>query len=145
MTGPSDDAVEIQPETLTAETVVAWLRRHPEFLEENPEVLTFLTPPEFKRGERVLDMQHFMLERMRDDLTSLRRNEKALLRLGRLDFKVHDDWPSIEALLEPFFEMHAPRRPVDYRCVRSCGLLGATGRTQAQLPLLHGPESGAHQ
>ena len=79
MAGPSDDAAKIQPETPTAETVSAWLRRHPEFLKENPEVLTFLTPPEFKRGERILDMQHFMLERMRDDLTNLRRHEKQLL------------------------------------------------------------------
>lgn len=79
MSGPSDDAAEIQPDGLTAEAVVAWLRRHPEFLEENPEVLTFLTPPEFKRGERILDMQHFMLERMREDLTDLRRHEKQLL------------------------------------------------------------------
>ncbi len=79
MSGPSDDAAKIQPDSLTAETVSTWLRRHPEFLKENPEVLTFLTPPEFKRGERILDMQHFMLERMRDDLTSLRRHEKQLL------------------------------------------------------------------
>lgn len=79
MSGPSDDAAKIQRDSLTAETVSAWLRRHPEFLKENPEVLTFLTPPEFKRGERILDMQHFMLERMRDDLTSLRRREKQLL------------------------------------------------------------------
>lgn len=79
MTGPSDEAANIQPESLTEETVSAWLRRHPDFLQENPEVLTFLTPPEFQRGERVLDMQHFMLERMRDDLTGLRRHEKQLL------------------------------------------------------------------
>ena len=79
MSGPSDDAAKIQRDNLAAETVSAWLRRHPEFLKENPEVLTFLTPPEFKRGERILDMQHFMLERMRDDLTSLRRQEKQLL------------------------------------------------------------------
>ena len=79
MNGPSDKAANIQPESLTAETVSAWLRRHPDFLLENPEILTLLTPPEFNRGERILDMQHFMLERMRDDLTSLRRHEKQLL------------------------------------------------------------------
>jgi uncharacterized protein YigA (DUF484 family) len=75
----SDDAAKIQPEPLTAQAVSGWLRRHPEFLDENPEVLTFLTPPEFKHGERILDMQHFMLDRMRDDLTGLRRHEKQLL------------------------------------------------------------------
>jgi len=79
MSGPSDDAAKTQTESLTAELVSAWLRRHPEFLRENPEVLTFLNPPEFKRGEGILDLQHFMLARMRDDITALRRHEKQLL------------------------------------------------------------------
>ena len=79
MSGPADDAAKIQPETLTPETVSAWLRRHPEFLQENPEVLTFLTPPEFKRGERILDMQRFMLDRIQGELAGLRRREKQLM------------------------------------------------------------------
>ncbi|MEX2455644.1 MAG: DUF484 family protein [Rhodospirillaceae bacterium] len=79
MSDPSDDAAGIRPEALTAENVSQWLRRHPEFLVENPEALIFLTPPEFKRGERVLDMQRFMLERMRTDVSTLRRREKQLL------------------------------------------------------------------
>ncbi len=79
MSGPSDEPAAARPEGLTAENVSAWLRRHPEFLKENPEVLTFLTPPEYKRGERVLDMQRFMLDRMREELVTLRRREKQLL------------------------------------------------------------------
>ena len=79
MSGPADDAAEIQPDRLTSETVSAWLRRHPDFLQENPEVLTFLTPPEFKRGERILDMQRFMLDRVQEELAGLRRREKQLL------------------------------------------------------------------
>jgi uncharacterized protein YigA (DUF484 family) len=75
----SEDAAQVQPESLTAETVSAWLRRHPDFLHEYPEVLTFLTPPEFKRGERIVDMQRFMLDRMKDDLSDLRRREKQLI------------------------------------------------------------------
>lgn len=79
MSGSSDDAAGLPPEPLTAENVSAWLRRHPDFLLENPEALIFLTPPEFKRGERIVDMQRFMLERMRQELASLRRREKQLL------------------------------------------------------------------
>lgn len=79
MTGPSNDASPDKQDGLSAAAVSAWLRRHPEFLEENPEVLTFLTPPEFRRGERIVDMQRFMLERLRDDVTGLRRQEKQLL------------------------------------------------------------------
>ena len=76
---PRDDIPQIQPEGLTSEMVSTWLRRHPDFLQENPEVLTFLTPPEFKRGDRILDMQQFMLERAQRELADLRRREKKLM------------------------------------------------------------------
>ena len=79
MTGSPDDAAKAAPEPLTAETVSAWLRRHSEFLLENPEVLSFLTPPEYRRGERIVDMQRFMLDRLREEVTTLRRREKQLL------------------------------------------------------------------
>ena len=79
MSRSPDDAAKVPADTLTAAAVSAWLRRHPEFLEENPEVLTFLTPPEYRRGERILDMQRFMLERLRGDTAALRRQEKQLL------------------------------------------------------------------
>jgi len=59
--------------------VSAWLRRHPDYLTENPDVLAALTPPEYDRGEAVLDMQSFMLDRLRDDVSTLRRREKQLL------------------------------------------------------------------
>ena len=75
----SEDAAQVQPESLTAESVCAWLRRHPDFLHEYSEVLTFLTPPEYKSGERIVDMQRFMLDRMKDDLSDLRRREKQLI------------------------------------------------------------------
>jgi len=79
MTGPSEDIVDIQTEPITAAIVCAWLRRHPEFLDENPEVIAFLTPPAFQQGETILDMQRFLLDRMRHDLVGLRRREKQLL------------------------------------------------------------------
>lgn len=79
MTGSTDDAPKPAAEALTAEIVSAWLRRHPDFLLENPEVLSFLTPPEFRRGERIVDMQRFMLDRLRTEVTTLRRREKQLL------------------------------------------------------------------
>ncbi len=81
MSAPSDDTAGIQHNVLTAEGVSAWLRRHPDFLQENTEVLTFLTPPEFKRGERILDMQRFMLDKVQEELAGLRRREKQLLQV----------------------------------------------------------------
>jgi len=75
----SEETAGQAPETLGADAVAAWLRRHPEFLVDNPEVLTFLTPPEFDRGEGIVDMQRFMLDKLRGETTSLRRREKQLM------------------------------------------------------------------
>ncbi|PPR12311.1 MAG: hypothetical protein CFH41_00348 [Alphaproteobacteria bacterium MarineAlpha11_Bin1] len=79
VSGSFDKTAEIKHITLTPDSVAAWLRQHPNFLQENPEVLTFLTPPEFKRGDRVLDMQRFMLDKVQEQITNLRRRERALL------------------------------------------------------------------
>lgn len=79
MSGSADDAADPPRGAMTAESVSAWLRRHPDFLIENPELLSFLTPPEFKRGERIVDMQRFMLDRLREEVSVLRRRERQLL------------------------------------------------------------------
>jgi uncharacterized protein YigA (DUF484 family) len=66
-----------------AAAVADYLRRHPDFLGEHPDLLTLLTPPELRRGEGVVDMQHFMLQRLRHDLTRLKAQQRALIATSR--------------------------------------------------------------
>ena len=47
-------------------------------MQKNPEILAFLTPPEFKRGERILDMRQFMLDRVQKELTDSASREKLI-------------------------------------------------------------------
>ncbi len=58
----------------TAEMVVrGYLRRNPDFLARNPDLATLLAPPEPRFGDNVVDMQHYVVERLRievDHLTS---------------------------------------------------------------------------
>ena len=54
-----------------AAEVAAYLRQHPDFLVEHPELLEVLTPPRLQRGERVVDMQQFMLKRQRAEIARL--------------------------------------------------------------------------
>jgi len=63
------DATNATAETqrIGADEVAAYLRRHPDFLVEHPELLGALTPPALQRGDSVVDMQHFMLQRLRSD------------------------------------------------------------------------------
>jgi Uncharacterized protein conserved in bacteria len=63
-----DDAIAASPR-ITAAQVVDYLKRHPNFLQHHPELLDSQTPPARAQGEGVVDLQQFMVDRLRRDLT----------------------------------------------------------------------------
>jgi uncharacterized protein len=69
--GPTPDEVEL------------YLRAHPEFLVEHPDLVHLLVPPEAKRGEGIVDMQRFMLERVRGDMVKLQTQQNEILATSR--------------------------------------------------------------
>ena len=79
MSSKSDDAPLLPHETLAPEAVVQFLRAHPDFLLENPDLMTVLTPPQFNRGQGVVDMQGFMLNRLRAEVAEIASRERTLL------------------------------------------------------------------
>jgi uncharacterized protein YigA (DUF484 family) len=66
-----------------ADEVAAFLRKHPDFLNERPELIATLTPPTQHHGEGVVDMQHFMLQRLRGEVKLLKSQQRALLATSR--------------------------------------------------------------
>jgi len=67
----------------SAEEVLLYLQRHPDFLLAFPELLTVLTPPRLDRGDRVIDMQHFMVQHQRNEIARLKAQQKTLLAASR--------------------------------------------------------------
>ena len=47
------------------EGVKSFLRDHPEVLDADPELISLLTPPDFYSGRNVLDMQSFVIDKLR--------------------------------------------------------------------------------
>ncbi|MCA8930050.1 MAG: DUF484 family protein [Alphaproteobacteria bacterium] len=72
-------------ETLSADAVAAWLRQHPDFLADNPDLLLTLTPPDQRAGEAVVDFQRFMVERQQRELVKLKASSQELLAISRLN------------------------------------------------------------
>jgi uncharacterized protein YigA (DUF484 family) len=68
---------------LAAAEVVTFLRQHPAFLAEHPDLLHVLTPPAQQRGAGVLDMQHFMLQRLQTEIARLKNQQRALISTSR--------------------------------------------------------------
>lgn len=53
--------------------VVAYLRRHREFLDRHTELIAELLPPEHRSGRAVVDLQRYLIERLRRDLAEMRQ------------------------------------------------------------------------
>lgn len=67
----------------SAAEVADYLRRHPDFLVLHPELLSVLTPPRLEHGERVVDMQHFMLLHQRGELARMKAQQKSIIATTR--------------------------------------------------------------
>jgi uncharacterized protein YigA (DUF484 family) len=67
----------------SAADVVSFLKQHPDFLTEHPDLLGVLTPPKLDRGERVVDMQHFMVQHQRNEIARIKAQNKTLVAATR--------------------------------------------------------------
>jgi uncharacterized protein len=63
----------------TAAQVVAYLRRHPDFLARHPELLDLQLSPGRHGGDGVIDLQQFMVERLRGEINKLRGEQDDIL------------------------------------------------------------------
>ena len=83
MTSPSESAEPARSSRLTADRVRRFLTRHPDFLNRHPALLTVLTPPAYRNGEGVLDMQRFMLDRLQREVIGLKNVQDEILAASR--------------------------------------------------------------
>ncbi|MDE2450634.1 MAG: DUF484 family protein [Gammaproteobacteria bacterium] len=72
-----------RPAGPSADDVETYLRDHPDFLIDHPDLVNLLLPPESKRGEGVVDLQRYMLERVRGDLSKLQTQQNEILATSR--------------------------------------------------------------
>lgn len=100
MTGRGDPAAVAAPR-LATEEVADWLRRHPDFLAQNPELLAVLTPPAARNGDSVVDFQRFMMARLQDGLARADATAEEVITATRINLstqaRVHD---AVLALLD---------------------------------------------
>jgi uncharacterized protein YigA (DUF484 family) len=78
----------LDDELPAADQVVGYLRRHPNFLTDHPEVLEVLSSPASDRGDRVVDLQLFLVERLRSQLAEVNQAHDNLVAVGRLNMAV---------------------------------------------------------
>ena len=83
MADRSEDTQKKLPALPSAAQVIAYLRRHPDFLFRHPELLDIQAPPARHVDGAVVDIQHFMVERLRQDVAKLRANQDEIIANSR--------------------------------------------------------------
>lgn len=69
--------------------VVAYLQAHPDFLVRHPDMLLSLSPPSrWAEDDGVLDMQVFMIERLRDEVERVRGAAEHLIHTSRSNMSI---------------------------------------------------------
>jgi len=76
---PAEVVREAVQRNLEARDVLAYLRRHPDFLDEHPEALRLLRPPGREIGDGVVDFQHFLYERQRREISRINLEYRNLI------------------------------------------------------------------
>jgi uncharacterized protein len=84
MSKTPDDATQIMTAErvkarVTAAQVAEYLRRHPDFLLRHPDLLDGQAAPARKKGEGIIDLQQFMVEKLRRDVARLRADQDDIL------------------------------------------------------------------
>ena len=83
-----DTTVLNQPNAITEDQVEDFLRDHPDFLTQHSALLDVMTPPMRWSGDKVVDMQSFMLDRLRGEQIDLQDAANLLISTTRANMMI---------------------------------------------------------
>jgi uncharacterized protein len=87
MTGKKETTTATQTpaleKSITEEQVADYLREHPDFLSRNVDVVADQSAPDRWQQNGVVDMQHFMVARLQEEIESLRTCAQDVIETGR--------------------------------------------------------------
>ncbi|NBO18980.1 MAG: DUF484 family protein [Proteobacteria bacterium] len=81
-------AKEPKATAITAEQVREYLKRHPDFLHKNSDLVEEIAPPERELGDGVIDFQHFMVKNLQKDSKGLKQRYELLVDFCRENMSV---------------------------------------------------------
>jgi uncharacterized protein YigA (DUF484 family) len=67
--------------------IIGWLRKNPDFLQENPEICDLLLPPRQYKERGVADFQKFMVERLREDRDGIIEEAREIVETSRANMQ----------------------------------------------------------
>lgn len=86
---------------LAGEDVIDYLTSHPDFLNRHPELYEILTPPKEKTDRGVVDFQHYLVKRLKEDRNDVLQSAREIVETARTNMsniaRIH---AAVLALLE---------------------------------------------
>ena len=78
------------PKELNDESVIAYLKAHPEFLSTHPDILEHLKAPGQTQGKGIVDFQQVLLEKLKTDKSNAQRLQRELIETYRANMNNHN-------------------------------------------------------
>lgn len=78
MTSKKKEIEDIEPSVIKD-----YLKRHPDFLVENPELFSVLTPPDRSTDDEIVDFQALMIEKIKSNIEELKFSQGHLIDTSR--------------------------------------------------------------
>jgi uncharacterized protein YigA (DUF484 family) len=86
---------QTQSINMTEQDIVDYLKSNPKFLQKNPDAVDYLLPPKDKtNGRRVVDFQHYMVEKLKEDKRMVLDTTRDIIEVSRENMqnlaRIHD-------------------------------------------------------
>ena len=90
MTHKSDPASDLVQTRATEAQILAFLKENPAFLGNHPELIARQETPSRFEGDRVVDLQHFMVERLKQELEQMRGCAELLISTSKSNMAIQN-------------------------------------------------------
>ncbi len=86
---------QTQSINMTEQDIVDYLKSNPKFLQKNPDAVDYLLPPKDNtNGRRVVDFQHYMVEKLKEDKRMVLDTTRDIIEVSRENMqnlaRIHD-------------------------------------------------------
>ena len=87
---PGDSKTTANGQIPTEEQVETYLKNHPDFLTQHQSLLDLMTPPMRWSGDKVVDLQSYMLDRLRGEQDDLKDAANLLISTTRANMILYN-------------------------------------------------------